>query len=231
MTTSSTVLTTSYPAPEVDPVTSPAYLLALAARLFVVYCVWAFGAVALLVVVGIPGSYDALSGHVVLETSKYRPDTSLLTAWWLLTFVWSLVWALIFWLAKLSARLATFTYVVDTRAVIAERTFKAMYDTVQARRIPASGGVSVVPAGPGAPSHVQLVDGCYVGVITCYPYGGDLIVEATLSVSLRPLRWLAAAFGRTFRGGPPSAAAYDPARALLEVLHSVTRHGVALAAG
>jgi hypothetical protein len=102
-----------------------------------------------------------------------------------------------------------------------------MYDSAQQRRIPASGGVSVLPAAADAPSSVQLNDGRYLGLITCYPYGSDLVVEATLSVSLAPLRWLTATLGRTFRGGTP--ATYDRARALLEVLHSVARHGAAVA--
>lgn len=231
MTASSMVMTTNYPTPEVDPVTSTAYLFALLARLFVVLCIWSLGSVVLLLAFGIPGIYDALSGTVVLDSSRYQPDTSLLTTWWALTALWSLAMTLVLWLANLSARLAAFSYVVDTRAAAAERTFKAMYDSVQVRRLPVSGGVSVVPAGPGAPVCVQLVDGGYLGQITCYPYGSDLIVEATLSVSLPPLRWLTATLGRTFRGGLSRAAACDPARALLAVLHSVTRDGVAVAAG
>jgi hypothetical protein len=141
-----------------------------------VLCIWSLGAVVLLVAFGIPGIYDALSGKVALGSSRYRPDTSLLTTWSLLMFVWSLAMALVFWLANLSVQLAGFTYVVDTRASAAARMFKAMYDSVQVRRIPANGGVSVVPAGPGAPSYIQLVDGGYRGEITCYPYGSDLIV-------------------------------------------------------
>ena len=77
---------------------------------------------------------------------------------------------------------------------------------------------------------MQIVDGRYVGLVTCYPYGGDLIVEVTMSVTMRPLRWLAAVLGRTFGGGQAGAAVvYNPARALLEALHSVARHGVAAA--
>jgi hypothetical protein len=212
-------------------VASPAYLLALLGRLLAVYVIWAGGAVVLLVLVGIPGSYDALPGKVIAGDGGYRRDTSLLTAWWVLMLVWTLLLALVFWLATLTARIATFSYVVDGRAAAAGASFKAMYDSVQARRIPASGGVSVVPATPDAPSYMRLDDGRYLVLITCYPYGSDLVVEATLSVSLPPLRWLAATLGRTFRGGRTRAAAYEPARALLAVSHSVTRHGVAFAAG
>jgi hypothetical protein len=196
-------------------------------RLLAISVIWAAGAAVLLVLFGIPGSYDALPGNVISDGGGYRHDTSLLTAWWLLMFVWSLLLALVFWLAKLTARTATFTYVVDGRAAAAGPAFKAMYDSAQQRRIPASGGVSVRPAVPEAPSYMELNDGRYLGLITCYPYGSDLIVEATLSVSLPPLHWLAATLGRTFRSGTP--AAHEPARALLEVLHSVTRHGVAAA--
>jgi hypothetical protein len=230
MTRSSTLMSAGHPAPEVDPVASPAYLLALLGRLLAIYVIWAGGAVVLLVLFGIPGSYDALPGKVIPD-GGYRRDTSLLTAWWVLMLVWSLLLALVFWLAKLTARIATFSYVVDGRAAAAGASFKAMYDSVQARRIPASGGVSVVPATPDAPSCMRLDDGRYLVLITCYPYGSDLVVEATLSVSLSPLRWLAATLGRTFRGGRTRVAAYEPARALLAVSDSVTRHGVAFAAG
>jgi hypothetical protein len=227
MTRSSTLLSTGHPAPEVDPVTSPAYLLALLGRLFAVHVIWAAGAVVLLVLFGIPGSYDALPGNVTSGGGGFRHDTSLLTAWWVLMFVWSLLLALLFWLAKLTARTAAFTYVVDGRAAAAAAAFKVMHDSAQQRRIPVSGGVSVVPAAADAPSYVQLNDGRYLGLVTCYPYGSDLLIEATLSVSLAPLRWLTATLRRTFRGGTP--AAHEPARALLEVLHSVARLGVAAA--
>jgi len=162
-----------------------------------------------------------------------------LTVWGIGGFVTGIVFACLFWLMPTPALLSEWKYFLDGNAAAAPVTFdhiswalsqhQTPLDLIQVRRLRL--------ASDESRDYLEIRRGLFTGFIACFAYGNDLYVGWTFWVRLSPLRWLLMWLARIWqtlmqRGTDLHVTLrYDYARAMREVMHSVTREGVEVALG
>ncbi len=226
---------------EFDPLTNPVFLRSLAARFFAVVGTWWVGGFLLFLIFGIAGIVQA--AHT--PSSSYYGSTSssstgrsygLLITWFVLTGVWSLLTASLFWLKKLPTQLSEWMLTVDGKGGVARAALEHMYAIIAARRPPlrTMGVIRLTPPGQPPRDYLQVVDGVYLGFVSSFAYGSDLFIGWTFWLNLSPARWLLMTLARMFKGqgaGLYGGLVYDQPKAMREVMHSAVRQGVDVATG
>ncbi len=220
-----------------SPLTNPALLRSLAARLVAVIFTWSIGAFLLFLIFGIAG-LSQIAGQVSSFSDQSASSSSgVLTTWLWLNVIWSIVLLFLFWLVKVPAQLSEWMLTVDGKGGSALAALDHMYAIIQARRTPI-GSIAVVqvsPTGQAPRDYLEMVSGLYRGWVASFAYGSDLFIGWTFWVSISPARWVLMNLGQIWRGITLRQSSFygglsnDTAKAMREVMHSAVRQGVDMA--
>jgi hypothetical protein len=161
------------------------------------------------------------------------------TLWWVGALIIGLLFFGLFLLMPVPAQLSEWKYFVDGKASAGPVAFdhiawalrqrRSPLDVVQVRRLKLAGGESR--------DYLEIGRGLFSGFISCFAYGEDLYVGWTFWLRISPLRFAFMIIARLWqtlmqRGSELYVSLrYDYARAMREVMHSVAREGVDVAAG
>jgi hypothetical protein len=156
-----------------------------------------------------------------------------------LGLAWFVLMACVFWMRRVPGQLSEWKFQVDGGAPAVAQVFDHIAwslhrratpaDTVQLRRFQ-------VP-GQGTRDLLEIRQGIFYGLISCFPSGNDLYLGWTLWLYLSAARFLGLWIQRffwelRFRGHAVYLSLqYDRAKALREALHGAVREGAEVAAG
>jgi hypothetical protein len=207
-----------------DPVWNRSYLRATLWHGLAVFLVYMLGQIVIVIVSAVLSAVNGRFGTVIGALAAI--------AWWL-------VMACVFWLSKVPAKLSEWKFLVDDQAAVAPVALdhiawafsrrKTPADYWRARRFPVM--------GQGSRDVLEVRQGVFYGLVSCFASGEDLFLGWTYWFSLSPARWLLIVIRRLFwflrfRGSAIyMSLQFDRARALREALHSAVREGADVATG
>ena len=219
-----------------DPLNNPEYQRALVGQFMAAVSAWVIGSVALFLVFGLAGIYQQISYSAGSFYGEGSGTSPVFVVWVLLSNVWSLGLACLFWLRKLPVQMTEWMLTVDGQAGSARPALDHMYAIIAARQTPVRSlrVIQVNRSGRGVRDYLQVDDQLFTGFVSSFGYGADLFIGWTFWLNLSPGRWLWLHFLRLVKGngqGIYGSLVYDEPKALREVLHSAVRQGVDMATG
>jgi hypothetical protein len=209
---------------ELDPLKSRRYFAELFRQALLIFVIWSVGL-----------SLCALVG-VILALINSGFGTVVGALLWL---GWSFVMACVYWLGKLPAQLSEWKLGVDDKGGAAPVVFDHIAWSLTRRRTPVDSvnWRRFAVAGQHSRDLLEVRQGIYCGLVTCFANGEDLYIGWTLWLYLSPARFLWTAiqrliWGLRFRGHSLYVSIqFDLAKAVREAIHSAVREGVDVAAG
>jgi hypothetical protein len=208
---------------EFDPITSARWWAAFFLRALVVGIIWIVGLIPLTIIELIFVAINTRFGLVV---------------GFLLDGIWWLAMGFVFWFGKLPARLSEWKFSVDRKGSAAPQVFDHVAWSFTQRRAPTdSVGLRRFKV-PGQPARdlLEVRQGIFYALVSCFANGDDLYIGWTLWFYLSPARLIWIAFLRIVwelryrRSQLYVSVQFDRAKALREAIHSSVREGVDVAA-
>ena len=209
---------------EFDPLKNFRFFGELAIRFLLLWIVYLVGQIPLFIISAILTVASPSAGLVIGS---------------LLEFAWSVTMACVFWLTKVPGQLSEWKYTVDDKGDAAPATLDHIAWSLE-RRDPPLDSIRVrrfsVP-GQGHRYLLEVRQGIYCGLVSCFRNGQDLYVGWTYWVYLSPLRLLWTFICRMVAQLRSKGSALyvsvqvDRSKALRESLHAAARDGVEVATG
>ena len=212
---------------QLDPLTSPRYLLALALRWFFFTLIWLAGELVLLAVTTVLG----------IITGGGQGSAVLVGLGFLLNIIWSLGLIVAYWLLPVPALISEWKLTLDGRSEAQDDALDHVAFALEARAAPISEVVALQLSVSGQPdrTYLRVRDGFYSAYASCFAFGTDLYIGWTFWLYLSPLRWFLLWWTRSLRSLRPTSPivdvnkSLDTARAMRELVHRAVHEGVDVA--
>lgn len=212
---------------EFDPVENSKIIRAMLIRAVFLVLAALIGEVVLFLVIGLPSM-------LVAARSFGSSGSGGLQAFALLAVVWPIVVLALFLFTPVPVQVSEWMLTLDGKADAAPAAIGLMRDVLAERRPPVKDKavVRVASTGQAPRTYLKLVDGAFTGFVSAFSYGTDLFIGWTFWAAYSPFRLVLTVMKRMTRAlmmrgnAIYTGLAYDSAKALREVMHSVVRLGV-----